>query len=463
MAASVALAAAGFEVDLLERRPFLGGRATSYELPGSAGAAETIDNCQHVLLGCCTNLLDFYQRLGVRERIRFYDEVCFVTPDGRTSMMRRDAGSGPSPNSSAGRAEGAVSGWPAPLHLFPSLRHFHALSWRDKLSIAAAVGAVSFEFGMVSRAQLDSETMMSWLERHRQTRGAIECFWRVVLTSTLNEDLERASAWHGLQVLWKGFLANRDAYRVGLPSVPLGELYQMDVPGVCVHPRVAVRSLEERRGRVAAAHAGDAQRFPGAWFVVAVPFENAAEFLPDDYSAFSHSPIVGIHLWFDRPVLSRPFAALLGRTIQWAFRKPAQKPEDEGYVQCVVSAARTLAPLGRNEIIEMAVRELNEFFPAHGATLLKATVVKELRATFSVAAGIERARPPAATHFPNCFLAGDWTDNGWPPTMEAAVRSGYQAAELIAARAGRPRKFLIPELPAEGLSRWAPAARTSRQ
>jgi len=442
MAASVALAEAGFEVDLLERRPFLGGRATSYELPGSAG--ETIDNCQHVLLGCCTNLLDFYERLGVRDRIRFYDEVCFVTPDGRTSTMRRDAGR------------------PAPLHLLRSLHDFHALSGRDKLSIAAALGALSFEFGMVSRAQLDSETMLSWLERHRQTRSAIEYFWRAVLTSTLNEDLERASAWHGLQVLWKGFLAGRDAYLVGLSSVPLGELYKLDVPGVCVHTGVTVRSLEERRGRVAAAYAGAGQLYPGAWFVAAIPFENAADLLPDDYSAFSHSPIVGIHLWFDRPVLDRPFAALLGRTIQWAFRKPAQKPE-EGYVQCVVSAARTLVPLGRSEIIEMAVRELHEFFPGHGARLLKATVVKELRATFSVAPGIERVRPPAATYFPNCFLAGDWTGNGWPPTMEAAVRSGYRAAELIAARTGRPRKFLKPELEPEGLSRWAPAARLGRQ
>jgi uncharacterized protein with NAD-binding domain and iron-sulfur cluster len=107
----------------------------------------------------------------------------------------------------------------------------------------------------------------------------------------------------------------------------------------------------------------------------------------------------------------------------------------------------------------MAVRELGEFFPGHGATLLKATVVKELRATFSAAPGVERARPPAGTHFPNCFLAGDWTDNGWPPTMEAAVRSGYQAAELIAARAGRPQRFVKPELQPQGLSRWAPAAR----
>lgn len=439
MAAAAALAGAGFQVQLLERRPFLGGRATSYGLPGTA---EIIDNCQHVLLGCCTNLLDFYQRLGVRDCIRFYDQVCFVTPDGRASVMRRDAR-------------------PAPLHLLASLRGFHALGWRDKLAIIAALGAISFEFGMCSRTQLDSETMAAWLARHHQTPCAIEYFWRVVLTSTLNEDLELVSAWHGLQVLWKGFLAHRDAYLVGLSSVPLGDLYRLELPGVCVQPRTTVRSLVEREGwveRLSVETGGAESRLatvPGDWFVIALPFENAADLLPGDYSAFSHSPIVGIHLWFDRPVLTRPFAALLGRTIQWAFRKPG----DEGYVQCVVSAARALLPLGRNEIIERAVRELDEFFPASGAKLLKGTVVKELRATFSAVPGMERARPPAETGFPNCFRAGDWTGNGWPPTMEAAVRSGYRAAELVARAAGCPQTFVKPEWEPEGLARFAPAAR----
>ncbi len=434
LAATVALSEAGFRVELFERRPYLGGRAASYELPGTQ---ETIDNCQHVLLGCCTNLLDFYARLGAGHLIRFHDSIPFVTADGRASLIRGD-------------------GSPPPLHLFASLRRFHALTLRDKLSICAAMTALSFELGMLPRQRLDAETMLNWLRRHLQTARAIDFFWRVVLTSALNEDLERVSAWHGLQVFWTGFLVNRAAYRVGVPAVPLGELYRLSLPGVRVRLRAHVGSLARSEGRVMAACLGDGRRATARWFIVAVPFENAQDLLPGDYSAFTHSPIIGIHLWFDRPVMEQPFAALLGRTIQWAFRKPG----DEGYVQCVVSAARELAPLGRNEIVEIAVRELAEFFPAARAQPRRWAVVKEVRATYSPAAGVDRLRPPCSTQFENCFLAGDWVETGWPPTMEGAVRSGYRAAELVAARAGRPERFLLPDLPPEGLARWMPAARS---
>ena len=445
MAAAAALAGSGFRVELLEARPYLGGRAASYELPGNGGH---IDNCQHVLLGCCTNLLDLYERMGASRLIRFHDRIPFVTPGGRMSVIEAGRGRG-------GRA-------PAPLHLLGSLLRFHALSWRDKLSIAAGMTALAFEAGMRGRASLDRETMIEWLRGHAQTRGAIEHFWRVVLTSALNEDLERVSAWHGIQVFWKGFLAHRDAWRVGTPAAPLSELYAAGPPGVGVRLRARVRSLagadtgaggEPRR--VVAACLGEGTAVAARWFVVALPFENLPELLPECAPALEHSPIVGVHLWFDRPVLREPFAALLGRTIQWAFRRPG----DDGYLQCVISAARNLVSLSRNEIIDLAVRELHEFFPGAGAQLLRGTVVKELRATYSAAAGVDGARPAPETSFENCFLAGDWVQCGWPATMEGAVRSGYLAAERVAAAAGRPRRYLKPDLPPEGLSRWAPAAR----
>ena len=228
MAAASALGGAGFRVDLLERRPYLGGRAASYELPRTQ---ETIDNCQHVLLGCCTNLLHFYNRLEVGHLIGFHDRIRFVTPGGRMSAVSADHR-------------------PPPLHLFHSLRTFHALTWLDKVAICAAMAALSFELGMVPRKRLDSETMLSWLERHWQTRRAVDFFWRVVLTSALNEDLERASAWHGLLVFWKGFLVNHGAFQLGVPVAPLGELYRLEMPGVRVHLRAHARSLETSAGRV---------------------------------------------------------------------------------------------------------------------------------------------------------------------------------------------------------------------
>jgi zeta-carotene desaturase len=154
-----------------------------------------------------------------------------------------------------------------------------------------------------------------------------------------------------------------------------------------------------------------------------------------------HSPITGIHLWFDRPVTALPHATLLGRTLQWMFNKSEGR-----YLQLVVSASRGLIQMPKGEVIALALAELAEFFPAaREAKLERAHVVKELRATFSARPGAEALRPSAETSVPNVFLAGDWTRSGWPATMEGAVRSGYLAAEAVARAAGAPAKFLVAE------------------
>jgi uncharacterized protein with NAD-binding domain and iron-sulfur cluster len=166
--------------------------------------------------------------------------------------------------------------------------------------------------------------------------------------------------------------------------------------------------------------------------------------LPDleiDWGAFEHSPITGIHMWFDRPITNLPHATLLDRTIQWMFNKSEGR-----YVQTVVSASRSLLETPRNEIIDLAVRELAEFFPVvKDARLEKAQVIKEVRATFSAKPGLERLRPVSRTRLKNFFLAGDWTRSGWPATMEGAVRSGYIAADAVAEAAGEPMRFLLPD------------------
>jgi zeta-carotene desaturase len=155
-----------------------------------------------------------------------------------------------------------------------------------------------------------------------------------------------------------------------------------------------------------------------------------------------HSPITGVHLWFDREVTNLPHATLLDRTMQWMFNKDAGK-----YLQLVVSASRDLTPLSRQEIIEIAVGDLRSFFPrVREAKLLKAHVVKEQRATFSAAPGTEALRPGAASAVPGVFLAGDWTNTGWPGTMEGAVRSGYRAADAVSAAQGQKSTFLIPDI-----------------
>jgi zeta-carotene desaturase len=183
----------------------------------------------------------------------------------------------------------------------------------------------------------------------------------------------------------------------------------------------------------------------GDYYISALPFERIATVSPElriDVSAFEHSPITGIHLWFDRPVTDLPHATLLDRTIQWMFNK-----HEGRYVQLVVSASRSLTETPRAEVIALALQELAEFFPAaRQAKLEKAHVVKEIRATFSARPGLEASRPGNRTAVRNLFLAGDWTKSGWPATMEGAVRSGYLAAEAVTGAAGAPKKFLKPDI-----------------
>ena len=427
LATAAALGGAGFQVDLFESRGFLGGRATSYPISSSGNDAEVIDNCQHVLLRCCVNLLDFYGRLGVADKIQFHREFHFIEPGGRVSALRRGA-------------------LPTPLHFTESFWKLSFLSLADKLGIARAMLALRSE--REKRADLSRISMLQWLREKRQTETAIQRFWSPVLVSAINEDLDRMAAVHGFQVFWLGFLARANSYEMGIPATPLGELYASDAWRGMEHVRMHLRAPVERviaEGACVRALVARGEKYTAGYYVSTLPFEKLPAVAPDlglGLEKFEHSPITGIHLWFDRPVTDLPHAALLDRTIQWMFNKSGGR-----YLQLVVSASRSLVPMNRADAIALAVRELAEFFPAvKDAQLEKAHVVKELRATFSAGPGLEEMRPGCATKFGNFFLAGDWTRSGWPATMEGAVRSGYLAAEAVTRAAGRPEKFLIPDI-----------------
>jgi zeta-carotene desaturase len=422
LAAAAALSSSGFEVDLYEARGFLGGRATSWPVGGEF--AETVDNCQHVLLRCCVNLLDLYRRLGVEQKISFHREFRFIEPGGRTSIMKRGI-------------------LPAPAHFAGSFLRLKYLGLADKIAIARAMNAIPRER---QRPDLERISMLDWLHEKRQTPRAIERYWRQVLVSAINEELDAMAASHGFQVFWLGMMARADAYEMGLPEVPLRDLYDDKALGarVHLHQRAAVTAIHVEGDRVVGIEAGGESRQADS-YVSALSFERLKPLLPDlpiDWQAFGHSPITGIHLWFDRPITDVPHATLLDRTIQWFFNK-----SDGRYVQLVVSASRSLIEMPRNEIIALAVRELAEFFPAvSSAKLEKAHVIKEVRATFSARPGLEQLRPLSATALQNFFLAGDWTRSGWPATMEGAVRSGYLAAEAVTKAAGAPQRFLLPDV-----------------
>jgi zeta-carotene desaturase len=288
------------------------------------------------------------------------------------------------------------------------------------------------------RKDLDRISMLDWLLQKRQTPHAIDRFWRQVLVSAVNEDLDRMAAHHGFQVFWQGFLARADSYEMGVPNVPLSQLYSADswkrLGNVCFHFRATVEAISESGFVV------NGERRAADHYICALPFERLeAVGLPAP--KFEHSPITGVHLWFDREVTNLPHATLLDRTMQWMFNK------DRGrYLQLVVSASRDLTNLSRQEIIDIAIGDLRLYFPrVKDAHVVKAHVIKEQRATFSAAPETEHLRPSAVAGPPNIILAGDWTRTGWPATMEGAVRSGYLAAEAVAQAAHRPTKFLIPD------------------
>jgi len=235
---------------------------------------------------------------------------------------------------------------------------------------------------------------------------------------------------------------------MGVPAIPLGALYGLEkwtnVGPVDFKLRSPVEQIVIEEGLVRSIVAcGEELR--ADHYICALPFERVSEVAPGlelDVSGFEYSPITGIHLWFDRPVIDVPQATLLDRTIQWIFNK-----QDGRAVQLVVSASRSLLDMPRADVIALALRELAEFLPEVGAAKLeKAHVVKEVRAVLSAKPGMEARRPSSRTKVSNLFLAGDWTRSGWPAIMEGAVRSGYLAAEAVTAAAGKPERFLLPDI-----------------
>jgi squalene-associated FAD-dependent desaturase len=453
LAAGVALAESGWRVRLFEQRPFLGGRATSYVLPDG----EHVDNCQHVTLGCCTNLEDFYRRVGSGDKIKFFDRLFFLDPQGR-------------------RGEIQAGVFPAPFHMTGSFAAFAPLTVRDKLSIARAMLDILRTKGKpADLEETGGISMLEWLRRRGQTEGAIERFWRVVLVSALDEELDRTDARFGVDVFWKAFLSNSTGYRMGVPAVPLANLYdgcksEIERRGGEVNLRAPVRGLKIEGGEIAGVRFDGGKEETANAYVFAVPHTVLAELLPEsvkqsdpslaNLDKIKVSPITGVHFWFDRRVMKEPFVTLLDTTTQWIFNKTLLYGDSNGkgmsapegqYLQLVISASYDLLPKSRQEIVDLCLREVRHALPAaRDAQLVKATVIKEAAATFSPEPGVDRWRPKQESLVRGLFLAGDWTATGWPATMEGAVRSGYLAAEAVLRSNGTPRRFLQSDLEPDG-------------
>jgi squalene-associated FAD-dependent desaturase len=454
LSAGVALAEAGWRVRLFEQKPFLGGRATSYVLPNG----EHVDNCQHVTLGCCTNLDDFYRRVGASDKIEYFDRLLFEDPQGRTGEMQ------------AGKL-------PAPFHMLGAFAKFAPLTLADKWSIARAMLDILRSEGHTS--DLDEAggiSMLEWLTRRKQTSGAIERFWRVVLVSALDEELDRTDARYGVDVFWKAFVSNRTGYRMGIPTVPLADLYagckaEIEKRGGEVTLRSPVRAIHIANGAMENVEFDAGRTESADAYVFALPHEGLDALLPEEARlkepAFANlaklktSPITGVHFWFDREVMQEPFLTLIDTRTQWIFNKTLlYGPKSGGqakeqYLQLVISASYDLLAKSRQEIVDLCLKEVRQVLPAaREANLVKSTVIKETEATFSPEPGVDRLRPIQQTRIELMFLAGDWTKTGWPATMEGAVRSGYLAAEAVLRAAGTPKSFLQPDLAPDGFVGW---------
>ncbi len=319
------------------------------------------------------------------------------------------------------------------------------------------------------------ESLGDWLRRNKQTAGAINRFWRLVIASALNADIEDIAVPYAAKVIRELFMNSAEAGSMGMSSVPLSELYAG-----------AERFLSERASQVlynTFVEGADWKQETAQWtihtrgedlisdyVILALPFEATAKLLPNlsatDAAAeliakierHEHWPLCSVHLWFDREITDLEHAVLLDREIHWLYNKGRLQPWRKvkgSYVELVVSASKSFASLSREEAIAQGVRELAEFFPiVNEAKLEKAVLVKEVRATFGVPPGIDAARPGVISPWPQLFLAGDWIATGWPSTMESAARSGHLAAEALGLAARNPVGCFEPDLEPKGLMRF---------
>ena len=479
LAAAAELSSRGMAVDLFESRPRLGGRASSFH---DVATGERIDTCQHVSLGCCTNLSCFADDLQISDYFKNQDKLYFFDPEGRLSIL-------------------SSSWWlPAPLHLMPSFLTSRVLGLRDKWSVARGLQALCMrEWNVLPRrlkTPLDHkekpQSFLDWLKQRGQTDAAIERFWSVILTSALSESLDHIDIDHARKVFRDAFFVNRNAWIMSVPSIPLGELYgerileTLQKRGVCVHLNQAVERINVSSETVQSVVLKNGTTVDADWFVLTVPPRRVLSLIPpavrqqesyfDVLENFTVSPITSVHFWFDRSITSLPHAVIVGRTSQWIFNRCELEEktkisnddniqggretschsgkQNSFYYQVVISASHELAQFGKDKIIEQVQCDLKELFPeSREARCLHARVITEHAAVFSVSPGIESLRPSQKGPLTNLFLAGDWTDTGWPATMEGAVRSGYLAAEKMLKSLGEPVHLIRPDLPCSRLSR----------
>jgi squalene-associated FAD-dependent desaturase len=424
--AAIALAESGADVTLLEARPRLGGATCSFSRAGL-----TVDTGQHIFLGCCTAYRGLLDRLGMAGHSTLQDrfDVTVLAPgaDGRPrkARLRRTA-------------------LPGPLHMLPGLGRYPFLSLAERAKVARP--ALAMRFVDPADPAADTQRFGDWLARRGQSERTRRALWDLFSVSALNIAGDDASLALAAVVVKTGLLGKNNAADIGVPALPLGELH--GDAGANLLAKLGARVMMGTK--VAAIEPGEdgyriqlAQGEPltADAVVLAVPHEKAAPLmpsgaLPDEtvagWAGLGASPIVNVHVIYDRPVMDLPFVAAIDSPVQWVFDRTRISGLDRPghqYLAISLSAADQYADTPAAQLREQFLPALAELFPAaRDANVAEFFVTRERRATFRQAPGSGALRPKAATAQPGLVLAGAWTDTGWPDTMEGAVRSGLAAA-----------------------------------
>ena len=431
--AAVALAETGNRVTLLESRPRLGGATCSFSRGGL-----TVDNGQHVFLRCCTAYRGLLARLGMTGSVTLQDrfDVTVLRPGGRARLRR--------------------TALPGPLHMGQALASYQHLSYAERLRVVPA--ALAMTRLDPASPELDGQRLGDWLAAHGQGEHARRALWDLFTVSALNVAGDDANLALAATVVKTALLSGRDAADIGIPAVPLGDLHGQAAASLLGRLRARVRLgakaaavealpsggfLIRLASRGAAGGSGDGEVIRADGVVLAVPPEIAALLLPAAASQpgpgpaqwlqIATSPIVNVHVVYDRRVTRLPFATAVDSPVQWVFDRTGPSGLRDGqYLAISLSAADAYADVPAARLREQFLPALAELFPAAAqARVVDCFVTRERRATMRQVPGVGRLRPAAATATPGLVLAGAWTDTGWPDTMEGAVRSGLNAVREL--------------------------------
>ena len=424
IAAACALAERGRKTLLLERAPRLGGRAASFNY---VTMDEEVDYGQHVLMRCCTASIDLLQQLGMETSVRFQKSlrVPIVCGTGR-SVFTSVIASVP---------------LPGPLHLLPSLIQYHPLSFRERVAVLRA------GLSLLTQNPREEQTFANWLSSHGQTERAIARLWEPICIATLNERPHAVSARAAQMIFKEGFFSPHGA-EMGLFTLPLSRIFSAAIPflrarGGEVRTDAPVRRILAEEGKVHGVELITGERIESNEVIATIPPYDLLPLLPEAVISdplftrlekIRFSPIVNLHLWFDRPVMEEPFLIAVDSPVQAIFDlTKIQGREGATHIVLSQSAARDLIDIPITTIKERLFSTLSALLPkAHKACLLDDLLIKSPRATFVPAPGSAVLRPGAQTPIGGLLLAGDYTATGWPSTIEGAIRSGRGAAAEFA-------------------------------